>query len=528
MIPNFKFHFFFIVISLTRHTLLFGQVDAVLTDSTAFIQFLRTQDEIPGLYMRLSMDATHPLAAELDTNLFMTQPLEGGRIAARFTRLSDVDAVLSGRYNPGNGPITLDYFVFDEKSTLPAVQEYIGTLIKHRDISLTAQNRVAGTDLVALANRAPYPAFGSSHFGFFNDLKFFLIMLIMGLFLFFALAMIGFMLVYKARKNLREKLRLQYDQEIVTPLSEILFEKELDELRNLTSAERNTYFPDALLGKALYQEVLMERIISLNKKMKGDFKLKLNALYTRLGLDKVSIKKLKSSEWDVVVEGIVQINEMDLAEALPAVKKHVNSPNFHVRSQAVTTVLNLSERVDLQFLRDQTFPLSRWQQMNYLRIIKALDSHRNLNMRSLFDSKNASIRIFAYRLVRMIGRVDLLEELGRLFDQVPEEEKIEIIKTLEYFGAPLAPEQIQACLVSENPGLVRVMAQAAGVIGGEETALQLIGLLGDGTPFGLRQVLLESLKKLDLVRFEEYTRLDAGPDTQRIKKHLADPLLQHV
>ncbi len=104
--------------------------------------------------------------------------------------------------------------------------------------------------------------------------------------------------------------------------------------------------------------------------MKGEFKEKLKALYRKLDLDKRSIDSLKSNRWDKVTMGLVQINEMDLVEALPRVKYHANSSNFQVRTQAVATLLNLSEKVDLTFLRDQTFPLSLWQQMNYLRIIR--------------------------------------------------------------------------------------------------------------------------------------------------------------
>src|SRR5690606_27187943 len=111
---------------------------------------------------------------------------------------------------------------------------------------------------------------------------------------------------------------------------------------------------------------------------------------------------------------------------LSEVKKHVNSPNFYIRSQAVATILNLSESIDLSFLRGQKFPLSRWQQMNYLRIIKYLHATRNLHINTLFDSENSSIRLFGYKLVRMLGRVDLLAELEEKFILSSVEGKIEI------------------------------------------------------------------------------------------------------
>ncbi|HCX74316.1 MAG TPA: hypothetical protein DHU93_01660, partial [Algoriphagus sp.] len=101
---------------------------------------------------------------------------------------------------------------------------------------------------------------------------------------------------------------------------------------------------------------------------------------------------LKDSRWDIIASGLVQVNEMDLSELINEVKSFTNSKNFHVRSLAGATLLNLSEKVDLSFLKDQDYPLSDWQQMNYLRIIKFVGSSKFLNIPILFKSKNPSVR----------------------------------------------------------------------------------------------------------------------------------------
>src|SRR5690606_19603973 len=109
-----------------------------------------------------------------------------------------------------------------------------------------------------------------------------------------------------------------------------------------------SYFPKNLLAKPLYQQVMIDNIISLNKKMKGEFKEKLKALYKKLEFDKISIKTLHHKKWDRATMALVHINEMDLVEALPEVRQFTNSKNFYVRSMAVSTLLNLSEKMDLR------------------------------------------------------------------------------------------------------------------------------------------------------------------------------------
>ena len=273
---------------------------------------------------------------------------------------------------------------------------------------------------------------------------------------------------------------------------------------------------------------MIEKIIGLNKKMKGDFKDKLKALYQKLGLDKVSMANLHGKRWDKVATGLVQINEMDLIEALPEVKKHANSPNFHVRTQAIGTLLNLSEKMDLTFLKDQNYPLSSWQQMNYLRIIKFLYPNKELQMLSLFESENQSVRLFGYKLVRLIGRVDLLENLEKSATNAPDDEKIEIIKTYADLGAYMQADFLNKCLLSENPKLQQAAAQAIGVIGNNESVPIIENLLKSQPDFPMKMILLKSLQKLDSDQFEKFTRIQTDFDTQRIKRHLLDPLLNHV
>jgi len=509
----------FLLLLMIKAEVVLGQEELAFPDSISFVDFLKNQGEIPGLQYSL-VDSYGKIFLDSITGI----PLKNKGIADFTTALALRDSLFLS-YSVYS---KIQFLLYSEVNTFEATQEYVSNLLRNGDINPKIANISNGKDLISLASRERYSPLPSSLFAFFGDFKIFIIIGIIALFFLIALAMIFLMLIFKAQGNRREKLFSLYDEQIVEPLSEILFEKSLQELESLTDGELNKSFPAKQLNKPIYRQVLTERILALNKKMKGEFKLKLKALYKRLNLDKVTIEKLKSKRWDRVVMGLVEVNEMDLKEALNEVNKHVNSPNFHVRSQAVATVLNLSETADLSFLRDQTFPLSRWQQMNYLRIIKYLNSSRDLHINSLFSSHNQSIRLFGYKLVRILGLVELLAELEEKFKVISDEEKIEIIKTFEYLGVPVHAEVINDSLKSENIELVCIAAKAAGEIGDLKSANIIYEILDNAPGFRLKMILLKSLRNLNEELYNQVIIKDSNSDLQRINKHLLDPLLQDV
>jgi hypothetical protein len=219
---------------------------------------------------------------------------------------------------------------------------------------------------------------------------------------------------------------------------------------------------------------------------------------------------------------------MDLEEYLPLVRKQLYSTNFHVRSNATATFLNLSREVDLTFLKNLRYPLSNWQQMNYLRIIKYLYPTRNLLMAGLLDSKNLTVRLFGYKLVRMVGRVDLVENLGSIADKASEEEKIEILKTIEAIGVMGYTGLINSSMKSSDPKLAIQAIKVAGSLGDKSSEVIILGLLDTSPNFKMKMALLEGLKNIDTKSFEALVATSQDPETKEIYNHLTDPLLSHV
>jgi hypothetical protein len=166
--------------------------------------------------------------------------------------------------------------------------------------------------------------------------------------------------------------------------------------------------------------------------------------------------------------------------------------------------------------------------MNYLRIIKYLYPTRNLLMAGLLDSQNLTVRLFGYKLVRMVGRVDLVENLGSIADKASEEEKIEILKTIEAIGVMGYTYLINSSMKSSDPKLAIQAIKVAGSLGDKSSEVIILSLLEADPGFKMKMALLEGLKNIDTNSFEEFVATSQDPETKEIYNHLKDPLLSHV
>jgi hypothetical protein len=504
-----------------------AQQGTIPEDSIGFHNFLLLQGEVPGLSYRLLVEEQKLPEIFDGDSVYQFMPVDSGFESRLFTDFSKESELLSPLIKDSIS-YRIEYAVLSDAVSFAAARDFVSERVKSGDYLIKSGEVAPTEDLVSLAAKSPYSPTEKFRLKFIADYRLFGVTVTIVFFFLVASIMIASMLIMKAGKNNRENLQKEYTQLIIDPLTSLLFEKELLEIQKMDQEEVQAYFPKQLMVKPMFQQVLIDSIISLNKKMKGEFKEKLKSLYKKLELDKLSIKMLHHKKWDRATMALVHINEMDLVEALPEVKKFTNSKNFHIRSTAVSTLLNLSEKVDLIFLRDQAYPLSLWQQMNYLRIIRFVSPNKDLKLEILFDSKNQSIRTFGIKLVRILGRVDLIEVLAGFAGNASDEEKTEILETYGALGAYMETGFINDCLKSSNPNLSLAAAKAAGVVGDSVSAEILITLIQSETVFRRKLSYLKGLYALDRERFEVLTSQNSNPDLMEIRNHILDPILQNV
>jgi len=336
------------------------------------------------------------------------------------------------------------------------------------------------------------------------------------------------MFVIKSKKRRKEVLTLRFKNLCYGPISDILFDDDPDKLNQLGKEDLAAFFPKGHLNIDLFKDVMIQEIISLNKNMKGDFKTRLKQIYRKLELDKLSIQKLSSKRWDTVTAGIVEINEMDVNEAAPLVEKFVSHENFYIRSNAVATMLNISNDMTLKVLADQQYPLSRWQQMKYYRIIKFLNSQGKVQVNLLFESENESVRVFGVKLVRYLGLVDRLPLLQAKYETASINEKIEILKCYDNFNYEDGLDDVYKDLFKKDKELLLNAVKVLKNLGSEVSTIILMERLKKTEDFECKLKILEAVNALNPELVVEGYLTENNEEHKQIIAHLKDPLLSHV
>ncbi len=423
----------------------------------------------------------------------------------------------------------IHYLLFDKEVEKQALAEYISSLLRN-DLFQPAPSFEADVDgqLVVLGTKAPFKPFYRMKIKILNDIKVIILLASLILFVISSILLVLVMFVVKRNKHRKNLLTERFKSLSYEPLSTLMFEHTLEDIEGFQKSHLEGMFPKNHVKKSLFKDVMIQEIILLNKNMKGDFKLKLKLIYRKLDLMQHTLKKLKSNRWDIVTSGIVEINEMDVTEAKKQVLEFVNHSNFYVRSNAIATLLNIGDDTSLKVLADQNYPLSRWQQMKYYRIIRFINSKRPVQVNLLFESSNQSVRIYGYKLVRYLGLFEYLEKLKSIYPNAELEEKIEILNAYDAFSFEDAIDQIHADVFTDNPTLFIAIVKVLKNIGTTVSQAVLIERLATISDFEMKKCVLEAIYCLNPLNISEVFGNSEDLEIQRICNHLQDPILSNV
>jgi hypothetical protein len=383
--------------------------------------------------------------------------------------------------------------------------------------------------LVVKAKSAPFKPFYKLKSRVMDDLKLIILLGILGIFILFSLGLVVAMIWVKRMNKIKHVLKEKYKAILREPLSQLMFDQETEDIKAMSYEQIADFFPKELLSNKLFRQIIINELISLNKSFKGEFKDKIKMVYRKLNLHTYSIGKLKSRKWGVVTKGLVEINEMDLEEAVPKINSLSQHRNFYIRSYAVATLLNLSNDKNLTYLANQSYPLSRWQQITYLRIIRYLSKKEQVKLSYLLDSKNVSVRIFAIKLVNLLGRVDLLEKMAEIFPAAEVAEKKEIVRSFAALHASSYADVIVTCFAENSEELKISAAEALGILGDKDLVPLILKELEGEIGFQYKMSLMKCLKSIDTVLYEIWANDHlATPYVGLIQRHLEDRSLVNV
>lgn len=221
-------------------------------------------------------------------------------------------------------------------------------------------------------------------------------------------------------------------------------------------------------SSALFRELLLQKIVTLQKNFSGNISDKIKELYLCAGLKKYSLKKLKSRDWAVCATGINELMQIEVTDAIPHLQKLAQSKNEIIRNHARMALLKINVRHGLDFLSDTGQNISEWEQINLLRVLSGYRFEDVPDFRKWLNSKDDSIIIFSLKLISYFKQSGAAETVTLLLNHKSEGVRIESIRALAAIEAFYASDVLKDIYNSEPHHVKLEILKALAVLGTPE------------------------------------------------------------
>jgi hypothetical protein len=186
----------------------------------------------------------------------------------------------------------------------------------------------------------------------------------------------------------------------------------------------------------LLKHTMTRSVISMHRNYIGEQRALLEQFFELSGLTSFSYKKLKSSQWAELVEGIRVLSVLNIQESSDAIRKLLNHPNPYVKKEAFIGLITL-KGIPLEIPLPEIV-IDDWTQscILYQLKIRSFTSFEGLHL--FFHSDNDSLILLGARIVESFQMHDnyqtIIDMKHRLSAKYQESLRViqqRMIKTLE-------------------------------------------------------------------------------------------------
>lgn len=220
---------------------------------------------------------------------------------------------------------------------------------------------------------------------------------------------------YVFRRNIREALE-QWIAEVILNDSgaELVVPSHLKELFKL----------------GYVREMLIEELMKEKASFSGEMGDNIVKIYDQLGLDGDSRVKLENSRTYIQCKGIHELCVMEQKDHLTRVYRLTNSQDKDVRLEAQTAVIQWYGFRGLRFLDVVTYPISEFQQLKLLELLRPLKFTGLPKLASWIQSKNDTVADFALKLAEHYKQTQVHDEAAACLSHPSEAVRTQAVKTL--------------------------------------------------------------------------------------------------
>lgn len=327
--------------------------------------------------------------------------------------------------------------------------------------------------------------------------------------------------IVKAYKNIRNT---RFKNSIENQLNEVISEfEELTEDQLLNFKQ--------LLGKQLHftwqKQILIDSLIHYHSNLSGNVKTYIKQLFFDFELNKLAERDLKKGNTKMMIRAMRSLSVMKSGKSWIEIIKYINHKRKLIRVEASVALIDLSSN-PLFFLDNLKFALTKWQVIQIFKKIKELPEEKLPKFERWYFSTNESVRIFAIDMTARFNQTESVDMLASLLPNASDKVKIQIVESLSKLGAFEYTESLKtALLTTEDPEVQKVLINAIGEFGMDDSFNQLLSPFLTSPVLNVRFEAIRSLMKLDGgERIIEDLARDHPELIQPILDHLNDPLLQ--
>ena len=318
------------------------------------------------------------------------------------------------------------------------------------------------------------------------------------------------------RKNesLKNTIEKEYETAVINYLyagnerDEVSYEQQsiIDELKSNSS-------------EIFKKDLLISTLLKLSYEISGEMAEAIHKLYMQTGLLDYSLSKLKSKKWNTIVNGISELTLFHVKEAQDQVKVHLNHPKTEVRSTMQLYLVNLFHFEGLTFLNSITTPISEWDQIQLLEVLKLHKNQKVTDIKSWLESSNESVVFFALKLAKIYNQYGVKNELITLLKNENTKIRIEVIHLLSYLNI------IEAKVILKNNFKELTLEEQISFFGMMENLYEktdkpfiLEHILNPN--FEIKRSALTILRKLNTEEFNCFKDLTSEPEFVRIVQYI--------
>jgi hypothetical protein len=205
-----------------------------------------------------------------------------------------------------------------------------------------------------------------------------------------------------------------------------------------------------LLKNSEARQYVIDELVRNKSSFLGSVSTNIIQLYYQLGLNVDSRIKLDDKRAHIQCQGIHELGVMEQKDQLQKVYRFTNSENKDVRIEAQTAILQWYGFKGLRFLDVVTFPITEFQQLKLLELLRPLQFTGFTRLGKWLSSPNDTVVSFALKLSEHYKQVQVQNEAVQCLQHKNEAVRVQAVKTLAKIGTPDTANLLTAAYKNEK------------------------------------------------------------------------------